>query len=275
MFLSWGLYRMQTSIDILNGDNFWAFMSWARYLAFADILREKYESSLELTDDVMAEEGDLAPFTPLHTPGRSSGLQRDAAFAYYHSSLMPVIEGWKELSLSDERVDALLLHAEDYYTSLRRYRNATFHYQREWFGPKHSGLYEKGQKMVLWSILLHGEFSRVYRKIVDDYPGPPEVTEDVRKLVREVVGWLPGTTGDHVREAARMERYLDEQLSQGSLSESSRQRALALKMDVGAFPKKSEKALSDIAALREVWRSHLFDEQAPSSPLKDQTDTDT
>jgi hypothetical protein len=215
---------MQSNIDIRNDDTFWAFMSWARYLAFADILREKFESSVELADEAVAEEGALAPFTRLLASERSPGLQRDAAFAYYHSSLMPVIEGWKELSLSDEKVDALLLHQEGYYTSLRRYRNATFHYQREFFGPKHSELYEKGQKMVLWIILLHSEFSRVYRQIVDDFPGTPEVTEEVRKLVRDVVGWLPGTSQDHVREAEHMERYLDEQLLQGTLSESSGRR---------------------------------------------------
>jgi hypothetical protein len=266
---------MESNIEILNGDTFWAFMSWARYLAFADILREKYESSLELPDEAAAEEGAFAAFTPLLFYERSTRLQKDAAFAYYHSSLMPVIEGWKELSLSDEKVDALLLHEEGYYTSLRRYRNATFHYQREFFGPKHSGLYEKGQKMVLWIILLHSEFSRVYRQIVDDYPGTPVDTEAIRELVRDIVGWLPRTSQDLVREAERVERYLDEQLQHGTLSESSRQQALTLKVDVGALPSKSKEALSNIAALREVWRSHIFEEQASPSTLGSPIDTAT
>jgi hypothetical protein len=249
-------------------------MSWARYLAFADILREQYESSLELPDE-LAEERPFACFTPLLSSERSARLQKDAAFAYYHSSLMPVIEGWRELSLSDDKIDALLLHEEGYYASLRRYRNSTFHYQHEFFGRKQSEWYEKGQKMVIWVILLHSEFSRVYRQTLDNYPGTPEDAESIRELVRDIVGWLPRTSQDVAREANRVEQYLDEQLQHGSLSEPSRRRASLLKADVGALSSKSTMALADLAALREVWRLHIFEEQASRLPSRSTLDTTT
>ena len=260
---------MPSNTDVLSGDTFWAFMSWARYLAFADILRERYESSLELPDLATAEEGAFAAFNPLlSSEQRSPRLQKDAAFAYYHSSLMPVIEGWQELSLSDANVDALLLHQEGYYTLLRRYRNATFHYQREFFGAKQSGLYEKGEKVVLWVVLLHSEFSRAFREIVDGYPGTPEDTEQIRDLVRDVVGWLPRTSADIGRQVKRVEQYLDEQLLSTTLSESSRHQALTLKENVGALPLKANKAYSDLAALREIWRCHVFAERSSASTLQ-------
>ena len=258
---------MQSNFKVLNEDSFWAFMSWARYLAFADILRETYEASFELPDDAPGEERNFPAYTPLLFSQRSARLRKDAAFAYYHSSLLPVIEGWKELALTDEKVDALLAHEDGYYTSLRRYRNATFHYQQVFFGPKHSEWYEKGHKMVLWIMLLHSEFSRVYRQVVDDSSGSPEDAEAIRELVQDVVGWLPRTPQDFVREAERVEQYLDAQIQQGTLSESSRLKALDLKISVNALPSKSTEALSKIAALREAWRAHLFEEQSPLSTL--------
>jgi hypothetical protein len=188
---------------------------------------------------------------------------------------MPVIEGWRELSLSDDKIGALLLHDEGYYDSLRRYRNSIFHYQREFFGPKQSEWYEKGQKMVLWVILLHSEFSRVYREIVDNYPATPEDAESIRKLVGDVVGWLPRTSQDVARDAKHVEQYLDEQLQRGTLSDPSRRRASVLKADVGALSSKSTEALADLAALREVWRSHIFEEQAPPLTSRSIVDTPT
>lgn len=264
---------MQSNFAILNGDTFWAFMSWARYLAFADILRERYEASLELPDDAPVEDRNFPAYTPLLSSQRSARLQKDAAFAYYHSSLMPVIEGWEELALHDEKVAALLAHDDGYYKSLRRYRNATFHYQRAFFGTKQSEWYERGHKMVLWTILLHSEFSRAFRQVVDDFPGSPEDVKAVRDLVQDIVGWLPRTSHDLTLETDLVEKYLDDQLQNSNLSDSSRQQALVLKMDVDNLSIKSQEALSNLASLREEWRSHIFEQPLSSSPLDPVTDT--
>ncbi len=119
--------------------------------------------------------------------------------------------------------------------------------------------------MVIWVILLHSEFSRVYREIVDNYPAAPEDAKEIRELVLDVVGWLPRTSQDVVREAKQVERYLDEQLRQDSLSEPTRLHASMLKADVGNLSNKSTEALANLAALREVWRSHIFDVQSTLS----------
>jgi hypothetical protein len=46
-----------------------------------------------------------------------------------------VIEGYVELDYHDAEVDAFLSN-EDYVSRLRRFRNATFHYQEDPFSPK-------------------------------------------------------------------------------------------------------------------------------------------
>jgi hypothetical protein len=144
---------MQSKITISYDTMFWPLASWARYLAFADILRERYEDSLQLPDEeeVLTEDA-LPALNPVQHSQRSYRLQKDAAFAYYHSSLLPVIEGWNELRLADDRIHALLQHEDGFYTAMRRHRNAIFHYQKEFFGTKQSELYESGDKVVFWVI---------------------------------------------------------------------------------------------------------------------------
>jgi hypothetical protein len=53
----------------------------------------------------------------------------------WYALLYVVIEGYQELKQTDEKVDALLAKS-DYVDALRRFRNATFHYQRHPFPAK-------------------------------------------------------------------------------------------------------------------------------------------
>jgi hypothetical protein len=49
---------MPTDRALLYSTLFWEFMSWGRYLAYADMLRERYDDSLELpeTEPLLFEE---------------------------------------------------------------------------------------------------------------------------------------------------------------------------------------------------------------------------
>lgn len=53
----------------------------------------------------------------------------------WYGLLFVVIEGYRELRLTDQAVDALLAE-EIYVEALRRLRNATFHYQQDPFTSK-------------------------------------------------------------------------------------------------------------------------------------------
>jgi len=54
--------------------------------------------------------------------------------SYYYSGAYAVVEGWRELGLSDPAIDDLLRSPN--VDLLRRYRNGAFHFQREYFDPR-------------------------------------------------------------------------------------------------------------------------------------------
>lgn len=58
-----------------------------------------------------------------------------STLSVWYGLLWVVVEGYRDLGLSDERIDALL-EQEGMADALRRFRNAVFHYQKEPFGPK-------------------------------------------------------------------------------------------------------------------------------------------
>lgn len=52
-----------------------------------------------------------------------------------------IVEGFRDLRLQDPKIDALL--ASPLFDKLRRYRNAIFHFQKEWFvSEKHMDFFE-------------------------------------------------------------------------------------------------------------------------------------
>lgn len=69
-----------------------------------------------------------------------------------------MIEGWKELKLSDQAIDVLLQSGN--VALLRRYRNGTFHFQKTYYDARFNDLITKGQNIVQWIRLLNSEFGR-------------------------------------------------------------------------------------------------------------------
>ena len=76
----------------------------------------------------------------------------------WYGLLYVVIEGWKELGLADAEIDNLLCQA-DYVTMLRDFRNAVFHYQRQFLPAKQEGLFAD-RSMVQWITSLSDAFKR-------------------------------------------------------------------------------------------------------------------
>jgi hypothetical protein len=80
---------------------------------------------------------------------------------YSYSNLYLVIEGWKELGLKDEKIDKLL--TSPYVDRLRRFRNATFHYQKEPLSPKHMEFFgTEEERTEDWIDELYNEFARFF-----------------------------------------------------------------------------------------------------------------
>src|SRR5580704_16988360 len=78
---------------------------------------------------------------------------------YWYATLYIVIEGWRELRLSDPKVDELL--ASPNVDLLRRYRNGVFHFQQDYFDHRQIGFFDTaGAKQ--WLHDLHNAFGMFF-----------------------------------------------------------------------------------------------------------------
>ncbi|MCG8504304.1 MAG: hypothetical protein MI755_06840 [Sphingomonadales bacterium] len=95
-------------------------------------------------------------------------------FSFWLSALYVVAEGYIELGLRDSELDKLIRR---HIGSLRRYRNATFHFQRQ--PNKHTQFFDAGYKKLNWAEDLHAaidgflcqyvlELERAERQTVSD-----------------------------------------------------------------------------------------------------------
>ena len=91
--------------------------------------------------------------------------------SYYHSALFIVIEGWQDLHLHDERIDELL--KSDNVDLLRRFRNGTFHFQREYLDNRIIGLV-RTDGVAEWIRFLRDSFAawfdRFFADVANRYP---------------------------------------------------------------------------------------------------------
>jgi hypothetical protein len=80
--------------------------------------------------------------------------------SYWYGGLYVVIEGWRELKLTDPVIDTLLQSPN--VQLLRRYRNGTFHFQRKYLDERFTDLFAKGTDVVAWVRNLNSEFGRYF-----------------------------------------------------------------------------------------------------------------
>jgi hypothetical protein len=78
--------------------------------------------------------------------------------SYWYAGLYVVVEGWRELGLQDEEIDALLDSPN--VELLKRYRNGVFHFQRSYYDVRFFELLSDGEDVVEWVNELVGAFSR-------------------------------------------------------------------------------------------------------------------
>jgi hypothetical protein len=76
----------------------------------------------------------------------------------WYGMLFVVVEGWEQSGLSDPEIEQLLANAE-YVTKLRNFRNAVFHYQKQFLPVKQEGLFAD-RAIVEWIIQLSDAFER-------------------------------------------------------------------------------------------------------------------
>lgn len=82
------------------------------------------------------------------------------ALSVWYSLLYVVVEGFRELKLSDPDIDALLSQ-EEYTGTLRRFRNATFHFQENPLSDKLMD-FLTAEKSEHWIRDLNRAFKRYF-----------------------------------------------------------------------------------------------------------------
>ena len=150
-------------------------LSWARYLLAADLDRRNSELPADpetIHDDAQAE-------------------YNFARLSKWLAALWPVVEGWRELSRADERIDDLLASFPEWVSLLERFNEAVSRFQPRLLENRFADLLSDLREIILWAYLLHGEFLRAYWEIVHRGAATGEQREQLRASILRLVGWIP------------------------------------------------------------------------------------
>ena len=123
--------------------------------------------------------------------------------SFWYAALFVVIEGWRELGLTDTRIDILLQSPN--VELLRRYRNGAFHFQREYFDVRFMDFVKEPDTVQwvrelnekFWSLILDDLNKTLYAK--KEPPSKPAIVASVP------IGCLHPLTRDRARLGAKPE----------------------------------------------------------------------
>lgn len=120
---------------------------WLNADAVKHIITVKIEGNSSLPDELAAYAQMLSSF---------------ARISVLYGLIYVVIEGYKKLKYTDEKIDELL-EKEDYVDALRLFRNATFHYQPRPISEKHLKFLEL-EESEIWTKEIHKAFRIFFEK---------------------------------------------------------------------------------------------------------------
>ena len=116
-----------------------------RYFIWSDRMRVHFEQEIKKKAGKVKYEYDIASFLYM---------------SYWYASMYVIIEGWKQLGLSDPKIDNLLKSAN--VDLLKRYRNGVFHFQKKYFNERFMDFIDSGWKAIKWIRELRKELSRFF-----------------------------------------------------------------------------------------------------------------
>ena len=132
-----------------------------RYWIYSNRMREYFEAALMASQQdfsSLAKETDLAKAT-LSTVTFAIGP--GIFMSYWYGSLYVVIEGWRQLRLTDPKIDPLLLSPN--VRLLKKYRDGVFHFQKNYFDDRFLG-FIKAKDSVEWVRTIHSELGEYFRR---------------------------------------------------------------------------------------------------------------
>ena len=123
----------------------WEVFTLHRYFVWANRMRTEFDAVLQKRDSM-----DAVRFE----------IEGHLYLSLWYGCLYVVIEGWNQLGLEDETIGILLESPN--IPLLRRYRNAVFHYQRNYSDTRWLELIQEGEKVATWIRALNQEFGRFF-----------------------------------------------------------------------------------------------------------------
>jgi hypothetical protein len=121
--------------------------SLGRYFTWAQGMRVLFFKTVERA---VREKMTIAHRSP-------EGLDAFQYLSYWLAGLHVVVEGWDELRLRDERVDAIL-DDSGHRLLLRRFRNGVFHYQPSIFDERFTNVANVSEEILPWCVELTDAF---------------------------------------------------------------------------------------------------------------------
>ena len=141
-----------------------------RYYLYAVVMRENLKNE-KLEDFIKQLKDDISSVILIFSS--PAGIY----MTYFYSAIYLVIEGWKDLKLSDDKIDGLIDSPNT--DKLRLFRNATFHYQKEPISPKllqFLGTEEEATEK--WINKLYIEFGKYFKE--NSFAMPDELQEELK-----------------------------------------------------------------------------------------------
>lgn len=96
---------------------------------------------------------------PVQDRFTNDAIEADLYMSFWYGELYVVIEGWKEIGLSDPVVDSLLTSPN--VELLKRYRNGVFHFQKQYFDERFLG-FMRSKDSVTWVADLNQAFGAYF-----------------------------------------------------------------------------------------------------------------
>jgi hypothetical protein len=135
------------------------------------------------------------PGVPRMFASLGDAMSMFSVLSVWYALLYVVIEGYQGAKLHDKAIDELLAQ-EDYVSALRRFRNATFHYQGDPI-PKKVMEFLTAPESEIWIRNLNGAFDRYLTHelhIAEDLERWKELGEEwlgeESKVGQLVAGWM-------------------------------------------------------------------------------------
>ena len=149
------LIQMQT-----KRDSRFHVIALHRYYIWTTLMKGQFEAALVSAEVVPKDDPRWKESTLRRIAGPAGTYM-----SYWYGGLYVVCEGWAELKLSDQKIDALMQHPN--LALLKRYRNGAFHFQKDYFDARFYE-FQSDKSSVTWVRSLSDELSRWFLEYIRD-----------------------------------------------------------------------------------------------------------